>query len=90
MKDNLPPEKSDNFHIVTYEGAGHLIEPPYTPLCEMSYHKSYSMYLPVPVAESVECPLRGTGDHGFDTGPRHTKFVKMVLAALRLALRLTG
>ena len=44
MKDNLPPEKKANFRIVTYEGAGHLIEPPYTPLCAMSYHKLYSMY----------------------------------------------
>ena len=24
----------------------------------------------------VECPLRGTGGHGFDLGPRHTKVVK--------------
>ena len=24
----------------------------------------------------VECPLQGTGDHGFDPGPRHTKVVK--------------
>ena len=44
----------------------------------------------VPVAQLVECPLRGTGGHGFDPGPRHTKVVKMVLAAPRLALRLTG
>ena len=25
-----------------------------------------------PVAQLVECPLRGTGGHGFDPGPRHT------------------
>ena len=25
--------------VVTYEGAGHLIEPPYSPLCYASYHK---------------------------------------------------
>ena len=25
---------------------------------------------------SVECPLRGTGGHGFDPGPRYTKVVK--------------
>ena len=42
-----------------------------------------------PVAQLVECPLRGTGGHGFDPGPQHTKVVKMVLAASHLVLRLT-
>ena len=38
---------------------------------------SHSLYLsPAPIAQLVECPLRGTGDHGFDPGPRHTKVVK--------------
>ena len=32
----------------------------------------------------------GNGRYGFDPGPRHTKVVKNVLAAPRLALRLTG
>ena len=32
--------------------------------------------LPTPVTQQVECPLRGTGGNGFDTGPRHTKVVK--------------
>ena len=32
--------------------------------------------LSAPVAQSVECPLRGTGGHAFDPGPRHTKVVK--------------
>ena len=31
---------------------------------------------PAPVALLVECPLRGTGGHGFDPGPRHTKVIK--------------
>ena len=26
--------------------------------------------LPAPIAQLVECPLRGTGGHGFDPGPR--------------------
>ena len=26
-----------------------------------------------PVGQSVECPLRGMGGHGFDPIPRHTK-----------------
>ena len=43
-----------------------------------------------PVAQSVECPHQGMGGYGFDPGPRYTKVVKMVLAALCLALRLTG
>ena len=33
-------------------------------------------FLPAPIAQLVECPLRGTGGHGFDPGPRHTKVVK--------------
>ena len=28
------------------------------------------------VAQLVECPLRGTGGHGFDPEPRHTKGLK--------------
>ena len=31
---------------------------------------------PAPIAQLVECPFRGTGGHGFDPGPRHTKVVK--------------
>ena len=45
MKDNFPPEKTDNFEVVSYPKAGHLIEPPYTPLCSMSYHKTFGMYI---------------------------------------------
>ena len=33
-------------------------------------------YKPAPIAQLVECPLRGTGGPGFDPGPRHTKVVK--------------
>ena len=31
---------------------------------------------PAPIAQLVECPLRGTGGHAFDPGPRRTKVVK--------------
>ena len=31
---------------------------------------------PALIAQLVECPLPGTGGHGFDPGPRHTKVVK--------------
>ena len=50
----------------------------------------YYLHVPAPIAQLVECPLRGTGSHGFDPGPRHTKVVKMILAAPRLTLRFTG
>ena len=48
------------------------------------------IHKPVPVAQSVERPLRGSGGHGFDPVPLHTKGVKMVLAGPRLELRRTG
>lgn len=44
MRDQYPPDKKDNCVILSYPGAGHLIEPPYTPLCSMSYHKSLKMH----------------------------------------------
>ena len=31
---------------------------------------------PAPIAQLVECPLRGTGGHRLDPGSRHTKVVK--------------
>ena len=41
MKEHIPPEKKSNYEIVTYHKAGHLIEPPYSPLTRMSYHKAW-------------------------------------------------
>ena len=43
MKEHFPKEKTENFEIVLYPKAGHLIEPPYTPLTRMSYHKTWGM-----------------------------------------------
>ena len=37
---------------------------------------NYSNGYQGPVAQSVECLFRGTGGHGFDPGPQHTKVVK--------------
>ena len=37
----------------------------------------FILCVPAPIAQLVECPLRGTGGHGFDPGPRHTKVVKI-------------
>ena len=57
----------------------------------VQYLHVHTRSVPAPVAQSVECPLRETWGHGFDPGPRHTirlKFLKMVQAAPRLALRL--
>ena len=39
-------------------------------------NQNLQFLLPAPVAQVVECPLRGTVGHGFDPGPRYTKVVK--------------
>ncbi|KAF2364482.1 Acyl-CoA thioester hydrolase/bile acid-CoA amino acid N-acetyltransferase [Trinorchestia longiramus] len=36
------PQSLDKFQILKYPGAGHLIEPPYVPFCEVSYHNALS------------------------------------------------
>ena len=41
MEQHFPREKADNFRIAAYPDAGHLVEPPYTPHCLMSYDKRY-------------------------------------------------
>ncbi|KAF2364481.1 Acyl-CoA thioester hydrolase/bile acid-CoA amino acid N-acetyltransferase [Trinorchestia longiramus] len=33
------PHAQDKFQVVRYKGAGHLIEPPYVPFCDVSYHR---------------------------------------------------
>ncbi|XP_033733484.1 uncharacterized protein LOC117322657 [Pecten maximus] len=38
--DTYPEDKKQNIELVVYHGAGHLIEPPYSPLCRSSYHKA--------------------------------------------------
>ncbi|KAL4218032.1 hypothetical protein ACF0H5_022770 [Mactra antiquata] len=44
LKEIYPKDKTNDCIVLTYPGAGHLVEPPYAPLCHMSYHKSYDMY----------------------------------------------
>ena len=39
-KDCFPAANRDNFEIVSYPKAGHLIEPPYSPLCRKAYNKA--------------------------------------------------
>ena len=52
----------------------------YKSMKTLSYHSNESTQhncnKPAPIAQLVECPLRGTGGHWFDPGPRHTKVVK--------------
>ena len=45
---------------------------------------------PAPIAQLVECPLRGTGGHGFDPGPRHTKVVKNGTSCSSLGTQTSG
>jgi len=40
----FPDHKKNNIELVAYEGAGHLIEPPHSPLCQTSYLKLFSKY----------------------------------------------
>lgn len=43
--DLYPDDKKSNIELVIYPGAGHLIEPPYAPLCRASYMSSFGMAL---------------------------------------------
>ena len=45
---------------------------------------------PAPIAQLVECPLRETGGHGFNPGPRHTKVVKNGTSCSSLGTQIYG
>ncbi|XP_046326932.2 acyl-coenzyme A thioesterase 1-like isoform X3 [Haliotis rufescens] len=45
FKDSFPAEKRDNIEVVIYPRTGHLIEPPYMPLCRSSYHRMLDITL---------------------------------------------
>ena len=45
---------------------------------------------PAPIAKLIECPLRGTGGHGFDPGLRHTKVVKNGTSCSSLGTQVYG
>ena len=47
-------------------------------------------FTPAPIAQLVECPLRGTGGHGFDPGQRHTKVVKNGTSCSSLGTQIYG
>ncbi|KAL5008200.1 hypothetical protein ScPMuIL_013781 [Solemya velum] len=40
LLDKMPSNKKSNMEILKYPGAGHLIEPPYMPLCRSSYNNT--------------------------------------------------
>ena len=40
----LKAHGKDNYQVLTYPKAGHLIEPPYAPVCVKSYHKAWGEY----------------------------------------------
>ena len=50
----------------------------------------YNKDLPAPIAQLVECPLRGTGGHGFDLGPRYIKVVKHCTSCSSLGTQIYG
>ena len=45
-------------------------------LNNIQINNCYTYKQPAPIAQLVECPLQGTGGHGFDPGLRHTEVVK--------------
>ena len=46
--------------------------------------------VPAPIAQLVECPLKGTGGQRFDPGPRHTKVVKNGTSCSSLGTQIYG
>ena len=53
-------------------------------------HALFTDLEPAPIAQLVVCPLRGTGDRGFDPGPRHTKVVKNGTSCSSLGTQIYG
>ena len=65
-----------------------IYSPPFPHLLQAQQALAY--YIPAPIAQLVECPLRGTGGHGFDPGPRHTKVVKNGTSCSSLGTQIYG
>ena len=42
--ERLKAHGKDNYHLLSYPKAGHLIEPPYAPVCVRSYSKEFGKY----------------------------------------------
>ena len=76
--------------------AGNLVQGPKTEKCSYFVLKTvevptfYCHISPAPIAQLVECPLRGTGSHGFDPGPRHIKVVKNGTSCSALGTQIYG
>ena len=56
----------------------------------LSLHSFVTSFKPAPIAQLVEFPLQGTGGHGFDPGPRHTKVVKNGTSCSSLGTQIYG
>ena len=54
------------------------------------FHSHCHKCVPAPIAQLVECPLRGTGGHGFNPGPRHTKVIKNGTSCSSLGTQIYG
>ncbi len=44
LVDRLKKYGMSNYRLLKYPGAGHLIEPPYTPYSRVAYHKIVGKY----------------------------------------------
>ena len=44
ITERLKEHGCTNYKLLTYPGAGHLLEPPYTPLSSVTYHKLFSKF----------------------------------------------
>ena len=56
----------------------------------VKYLNMHTRGVPVPVAQSVECPLRKTWGHGFDPRWRHTKVFKNSTSCSSLSTQTYG
>ncbi|XP_059165411.1 bile acid-CoA:amino acid N-acyltransferase-like [Physella acuta] len=43
LENNVPEDLRENYTFLRYPGAGHLLEPPYAPLCKVSYNKMFDI-----------------------------------------------
>ena len=56
----------------------------------LNTNKQKLVCAPAPIAQLVESPLRETGGHGLDPGPRHTKVIKNGTSCSSLGTQIYG